>query len=60
MASESFVREVGVKAAGHLREKIAEACAAIVGIVSSSLSSNRLITALGFMLGACHDVLLDT
>jgi hypothetical protein len=37
MANESFVREVGVVATGLLREKIAEECAAIVGIISSSI-----------------------
>ena len=37
MANESFVREMGVVATGLLREKIAEAGVAIVGIVSSSI-----------------------
>src|SRR6266852_6279339 len=56
MANESLVREQGVMPAGLLREKIAEACAAIVGIVSSSLSSNLLDHCARLHAGACHDV----
>jgi hypothetical protein len=59
MANESFVWEVGVVATGLLREKIAEVCAAIVGICFILYLSTCLITALGPFGSARHHVLED-